>query len=237
MDFGRAFTFITEDPDWVGKIAIGALIFLISLPLLGIPILVLLGYQVAIMRNVIQGEKYPLPLWDEWGRLFRDGLHLAIGLFVYSLPFSILLCLGWTVFLLPALGSGNDDLMAALGGLAALSWVVILCVAVLFAIALAFIAPAIFIQYVRKGELGAIFRFGEVLAIVRDNLSDILLILLAVIAANLVIQLVSTVLSITICGPFIISIVGALWLMLAQAHMYGQIARDEGYAVAPKAVG
>ena len=235
MDFGRAFTFVTDDPDWVGKVAIGALVFIVSPFLLGIPILALIGYQLAVMHNVAEGELHPLPPWQEWGRLFMDGLYLAIALFVYSLPFLILLCLGWGVFLLPVLGAGNEDLAAALGGVAFLSWLVIFCVALLFAVAVVFIAPALFIQYVRTRELAALFRFGEVFAIVRENVSDIVLTVLAIIAANIVIQLVGGILSFTVCGPFIIGAVGALWLMLAQAHMYGQIARREGYTPAEKA--
>ena len=51
MDFGKAYTYITEDEDWIVKIVIAAAILLFSGFLLFIPAIALYGYQVAIMRN------------------------------------------------------------------------------------------------------------------------------------------------------------------------------------------
>jgi len=57
MDFGRAFTYPFDDPDWLRKLAIIALISLI--PIFGW--FVLMGYIVEITRRVIYHEEVLLP--------------------------------------------------------------------------------------------------------------------------------------------------------------------------------
>ena len=229
MDFGKAYTYITEDEDWIVKIIIAAAILLFSGFLLFIPAIALYGYQVAIMRNVLNGEKKPLPAWNDFGQLFMDGLYLFIARFVYGLPAIILLCLGLGGFLLPALGGGNEDIAGMLAGVSFLGFSVMFCLVMLYALVMAFVAPAISIQYIRSGgQLSACFQFGEIFAIVRENFVDILLVGLAAIGVTLVLQTLGTILSFTICAPFILSFGGTIWVMFANGHLYGQIAAKSG---------
>ncbi|NIP28946.1 MAG: DUF4013 domain-containing protein, partial [Phycisphaerae bacterium] len=116
MDFGRAFTFFKDDDRWMTKIGIGGVVTLLSIFLLGIPAILLVGYQLAVTRQVMNGKELPLPEWDDWGKLFMDGLYLIIAILVYTLPLWLLFCIGFGVTFLPAIGAGNDDLAAALGG-------------------------------------------------------------------------------------------------------------------------
>ncbi len=51
MDFGKAFTFMFEDPDWLRKLGIGTLVGLVGLlfspVLIGfIPLIILFGYTL-----------------------------------------------------------------------------------------------------------------------------------------------------------------------------------------------
>ena len=70
-----------------------------------------------------------------------------------------------------------------------------------------------------------------VLGIARDNIGDIILVSVAAIVAALLLGLISAVLSITICGGFIATLVGTVWINVAMGHMYGQIAANiEGKA-------
>ncbi len=223
MDYGLAYTYIKDDPRWLTKLAIGVVVFLLSSFLI-FPILFMLGYQIAVMRRVVDGEQHPLPEWTDWGRLFMDGLYVAIARFVYALPFTLVLCLGVGVFVVPALtaSGSNEDLIAALVGIGGL---VVVCLAILVAIALAFVTPAINIQYVRRqGDFGSLFRFGEVLGIARDNLVNILLVIVSIVVANFVLQLITSLSVITICGPFIVPFIGYAWIQWASAHLYGQMA-------------
>jgi hypothetical protein len=224
MDFGRAFTFVREDERWTTKIGIGAAIMFLSFLLFGIPTILLIGYQLAVTRRVMEGKDLPLPEWDDWGKLFMDGLYVVIAIFVYTLPLWLLFCIGFGVSFLPVLGAGNEDVAAALGGVAALTWVVMMCLFFILAIGLALVVPGIYIQYIRTNEFASLFRIGEVFGIVRNNIGDILLTIVAVIGANLVIQMVSSILSWTCIIPIIIALAGPVWINISMGHLYGQIA-------------
>lgn len=224
MDFGRAFTFVRDDPRWTTKIGIGAVVMLLSIIFLGIPSILLIGYQLAVTRQVMEGKDLPLPEWEDWGKLFRDGLYVAIAILVYTLPLWLLFCIGFGVTFLPALGGGNEDVAGAFAGVAVLTWVVLFCLIFIVGMGLAIVVPGLYIQYIRTNEFGALFRIGEVFGIVRDNIADILLAMVAIIAVNFVIQTVASVLSWTICIPFIIFLAGPVWINISTGHLYGQIA-------------
>jgi hypothetical protein len=196
----------------------------LSIFLLGIPAVLLVGYQLAVTRQVMAGKDLPLPEWDDWGKLFMDGLYVVIAIFVYTLPLWLLFCIGFGVSFLPVLGAGNEDVAAALGGVAALTWVVMMCLFFILAIGLALVVPGIYIQYIRTNEFASLFRIGEVFGIVRNNIGDILLTIVAVIGANLVIQMVSSILSWTCIIPIIIALAGPVWINISMGHLYGQIA-------------
>jgi hypothetical protein len=220
MDFGKAFGFAFKDPDWIKKLAIGSLITLLSV--LIVPVFLLLGYQVAVARNVNDGIDDRLPEWSDWGRLFMDGLYVAVANIIYALPIIVIaICFAGATFVLPGTGNGEEVGPIFIG-----VTVLFGCLTLLFSIALAFLSPAIFIQYVRSnGNFGSLLRVGEVIAIARENLVDVLLTIVANFVASLVVSLVTSVLAITICGALVASLAGPVWLAAGMGHLYGQIAR------------
>lgn len=236
MDFAKAFTFFTEDPDWITKFAIGAVIVLITPFLLGIPVLLLVGYQLAQTRLVLQGQDNRLPGWDNIGQLFMDGLNITIALLVYSFPALLLFCLGFAAFIIPASAStgSSDEVVGALASISVGIWFLMLCLVILVSLAVAVVTPALNIQYVRNGTLGSLFQFGEIWRITRENLGDIVLAWLALMVANIVMQLVIGVSAITICGPLILGLVGPIWLMAGTGHLYGQIAAKGDFGLKAK---
>jgi len=224
MDIAKAFTYITEDERWVGKIGIGALISLLSFLLVPIPLLV--GYVVGISRNVMEQADRPLPEWDDFGRLFRDGLSILVAQFVYTLPFWLLTCIA----IIATVGfsglAGVSEDAAALGIISTFG--LVSCLGLLFALALFFISPAIVIQYLRTDNLGACFRFGEVIGIARDNVGDILIAALASFVASFIIGSVLGILNIIPCLGQILSLILGVaagpYLAAITGHLYGQIA-------------
>ena len=217
MDIGKAFTFVTEDEGWIGKIAIGGVIVLFSF--LIIPAFFLSGYQLAVMRNVMNGEEFPLPKWENWGRLFMDGLYVAVATFVYTLPIWLLVCIGLILNLVVFMPDSD-----ASGAAVTTVWTCVGCLIILFSLALAFLIPSIYIQYTRTSDFGSLFRFGEVVAIARENVGDIFITFLVAVGAGLVLSLISTILSVTVCGGIIASLAGSAWITVASGHLYGQIA-------------
>lgn len=231
MDVAKAFTYITEDDRWMGKIGIGALISLASFLIL--PAFLLTGYMVGITRNVMNGVKRPLPEWEDLGTLFKDGISIAVVSIVYTLPFWLLMCIAFASTVgfgsLSELTEISEDAIAA--GVMA-TYGLVGCLVLVFMLALFFISPAIVIQYVREGNLGACFRFGEVLAIARENLGDIVIAGLTPFAASFVFSMLFGVLSIIPClgwiASFVLGIAVGPYLTAVTGHLYGQIAGKIG---------
>jgi len=232
MDVARAFTFVTEDDEWITKIGIGVILSLLSFLIL--PAFLLGGYLVGVTRNVKDGVPRPLPQWTRWEKLFMDGLYVAIAQLIYTLPFWLLVCIAG-VASVGIGGLGDQDVAAA--GITTIVLVTI-CLAVLFFIALFFISPAIVIQYVRTDEFGATLRFGEVLGIARDHMGKIVIAAVAAFVASFVLSIVLGALNVVPClgsiVSFIIGIVAAPWLSVAMGHLYGQIAADVDMGKPPK---
>jgi hypothetical protein len=158
--------------------------------------------------------------------LFKDGLAVIVAQIVYTLPFWIIVCIALVASVgLGGLADINEDMMAA-GFLA--TWGLVICLSLVFALALFFLSPAIVIQYVNTNELGAMFRFGEVIAIARENVGDIVIAALASFAAGLVLSVVLGTVNIIPCLGQIISLVVGIaagpYLTAVTGHLYGQIA-------------
>ena len=218
MDINKAITYSFDDERWLTKLGIGALLALFVW--LIVPAFFLTGYGIAITRNVVAGFNDPLPEWDDWGGFFKDGLYLTIAYFVYTLPFILLLCCGF-IFIF---GSISADASAEAGGLlasfGAVTFLLIFCIFFIFIIALAFISPAIAIQYVRHNSLGACFQFGQVIEITRNNFGDIIIVLAISVGLSIVLSLIG---SIPIIG-WIFIFAANIYIIAVIFHLYGQIA-------------
>lgn len=91
MDIGRAIAGITDDKDWLGKLAMAALVT--AFAVLTTPILigllgwaVLLGYLTQTVRRVRQNNPTPLPPWGDLVELGKLGGPALIAYLVYLLP-------------------------------------------------------------------------------------------------------------------------------------------------------
>ena len=227
MDFEKAFTYIKDDERWMTKLGIGAglqfLIFLIF------PIFLFPGYMVQTMRNVRDGMENPLPEWDDWGTLLMDGFTIIGAQLVYTLPFWLLTCLamvfsGGAGAIAESVGGGAAD-AAALSIVGV--WGIVGCLSILLVVAWIFLGPAIAIQYVREETFASCFRFGEVIAIIRENISDILMVTLAFIAVQFVVMFISGILGLIPCIGWIASILISIavfpYMTMVRGHLYGQI--------------
>src|SRR5512135_2961097 len=101
LDFGRSFTFVSEDPEWIKKVLIGGAFTLLSALLVGIPFV--LGYFARTLRNVVTGAERPLPEWDDLGGIFNDGLRLAAVYLVYAIGGAIVAALPGCLLMAPAM--------------------------------------------------------------------------------------------------------------------------------------
>lgn len=223
MDVNKSFRYVIEDKQWISKLIIGVLMTVLGF--LIVPALILQGYLVKIIRQVMGGSWSNLPEWEDWGELLRDGFNVTVAQIVYTLPFLILIFIGIAATGGVASMSNGEDIaaLAATGG-----GFLMFCLIILFAIAFLFLTPAILIQYAIKDEFGACFRFGEVMAIIRNHLADILIAFLVSIVAAFAISVVGGVLSIIPCLGWIAALLLGLavgpYISFVTAHLYGQIA-------------
>lgn len=215
MDIGKALTYVTEDERWITKLGIGAVIAFFSF--LIIPAFFLTGYMVQIAQNVMAGHERPLPEWQDWGKLFMDGINLFVAMLVYTAPFWLLACcITFATVGSSGLSEMSEDAAAALFSS---SFLISCCFFFILIIALMFLAPAVTIQYARERSLGACFQFGRVIGIARDNIGDIVLVVVVSFG-------ISMVLSLVVAIPFIgwiIILAGNVYLYAVLGHLYGQI--------------
>jgi hypothetical protein len=228
VDIKKALTFVTEDDRWIIKILIGGV--LVFLSFLIIPILFVQGYLVHIVRNVMDGVEEPLPEWEQWGKLLKDGFNLTVAGLVYTLPIWLLMCCSFMFFIPAAVSEGGvAEIMAAIGVTA---MVLMSCLLFLFIIAFTLIEPAITIQYAREDSLSACFRFSEVLGMTRDNIADIIIAVAIILGLSFVLSLVGIV---PIIG-WIISIFASVYVIFVSGHLFGQIGTKVGGAPKEKEV-
>jgi hypothetical protein len=181
--------------------------------------LLLSGYGVEITRRVIRGGSDVLPAWDDWGKLFTDGLMVAIIGIVYAIPMIVIsLCLGVPL----GVASENSDTAAALMSS------LLSCLNLLWGIVLSFLLPPAIAIYAKEDSLGAAFRFGDVVALVRDNFTTYLITAVMVWVAGFI-------------GGLGILLCGVGWLFttpyasFVTGHLYGQ-AYVEAAGMSPQPV-
>lgn len=103
MNFSRGLSFQREDPEWLKKIGIGALVLLV--PILNFAAI---GFAMDTLRNIYHGRETPLPTWDELGTLFVRGLLTVLVQLVWMLPIFVLLCPAFVLVSLAAAASGEE---------------------------------------------------------------------------------------------------------------------------------
>ncbi|RLC67124.1 MAG: hypothetical protein DRI48_03095 [Chloroflexi bacterium] len=233
MEIGKALSFVFEDEEWVSKLLLGSAILLI--PIFGV--FALMGYAIAIVRNVKANAPRPLPDWADLGQYFMDGLMFWVATLLYSLPLLIFICPVVFIWLLPALAGEEEDLVTILAGISGVVSLGLGCLALVYGLLLALLTPVLQIRYAESGEIGACLRFGEVFRYLFANVGSIIISQILLWVAGMVIGTVVSVFVgvlgiIPICGWIMAGVLSLLmlpavaWLTLFSAHLYGQIARQ-----------
>jgi len=214
MDISKAITFVFEDDDWLVKVLLGALITLI--PIFGQ--LALLGYMIAIIRNVKAGDPNPLPRWDALGTFFMDGLMVWLASLVYALPLILFMCVIGFIWIPPIVA--GEDAAPVLAGLSGVVTAGVSCLIGLYGLLLALVTPVIQIRYAEAGEIGACLRFGKVFGMAFSQIGPVIISQLLVWVAG---GIVGSILGSVTFGLLALPV--AFWTQALAAHLYGQIAR------------
>lgn len=208
MNFGKAFTFVFDDQDWIKKVAINALIGLI--PIVGQ--IYLLGWGLEVARRIVMRDGTPLPDVDFGKHLGHGFKAFVIGL-VYSIPIWIIMI---PVAIVPVLGEAIDmdyDTVATVSMICSVCGGLLTLVYALF---LGIAMPAAMTRSVLQGSVGAGLKVGEVIALVRAAPGAYLMVLLGGIVASLLASIVGAI----ACGIGIIFTMAYYQVVLG--HFYGQ---------------
>lgn len=182
VDLEAAVHYPFRDEDWVKTVAIGgglALLpgvlgvfaFVVSLiPVIGLlgvflyPVVFvvtiaagipLLGYNVAVLRGTLRGEDRP-PRFDDWRRLFRDGLYGTALAIAHFLPLVAVFLVVGVVAVAAMVGlTGATDAEGLVGGLFVLAYFGSLAVTMLYSLAVAYAFPISLATYAETGDLRA----------------------------------------------------------------------------------
>jgi hypothetical protein len=152
VDFGRALSFVFEDREWVKKILIGGAFFLLII----LGWFIIMGYCKKVFQLHAEHERAGLPDWEP-GENFIDGIIVFIIIFLYNLPWVLLLFLS---------GIGC-------------------CLAPMFLFLAAFLLPAGLAHYFESDQFGDAFDFKKILPFIRENLGNYVLYYVIAIVASL----------------------------------------------------
>jgi hypothetical protein len=216
VDFGRAFQFFFQDPEWVKKILIGGLFQLLAMILIGVPFVI--GYQMRVLQRTWAGDPRPLPEWDDFGGIFSDGLKgLGLGL-VYFL--GALLIPGSLGCLLAVAGSASGS--DALGGIAAMGMLLLQLMAMVLLLVVSLYFPAAFTRMTLYQRFNAGFEFRENLELIKRNPGNYAIALLIFLLANFLSQFGCIL---CVVGIFPVT----FWSNCVLGHVLGEVARNDAY--------
>lgn len=215
MDYGKAFTFPQQDPDWLKKWGIAGALSLI--PIVGG--LITAGYGVEVTRRVIQNDPQPLPEWNDFGGFLRKGFGVLVIALVHMLPLILLVTCAVVpvVVLSSASDSGNGDMIATMASLVSAC---VGCLATLYALIAGLMLQPAIARYAVTDQISAGLRFGENFAMLRGQPAMFLIVwLLSGLAASVLSSLGSIA-----CG--IGAFWGAAYATLVSGHLLGQAYRE-----------
>ncbi len=221
MDWGKSFTYVFDDQDWVSKVLIGGILSLI--PVVN---LVVVGYALKALKNVAEGAERPLPAWDDFGGYFVKGLVSALGAMVWALPIIITGLVGGIISAVTGYGSAETTRVSTATALCIWS---LSCVSGIWGLFLSLVLPAAITEYAIHGNFGAFFRFGDIFNFIKANIGNyIIAILLAWVA-----QFVAGF-GVILC--IIGVIVTEFWATLVGSHLLGQVRRNAVVVPPPEVV-
>jgi hypothetical protein len=218
MDFARAFSFQFQDPDWIKKIAIIALVSLI--PIVGQ--LVALGWSADVTSRVIQRDPTPLPDLRFGEQLKRGFQAFVVGL-VYAIP---VILIQLPIIITSSLVSGGSidyDLATTL------VTVVSLCcgsLILLYALFLAVMLPVAITNFIAQNRISAGLRLGEVIGLFRAAPGAWLFVLVGVIVGGFISSLgtILCVVGVIFTSAYVLSVTGSLY---GQAYL--ESVRNQAY--------
>ena len=211
-NIGEALSFPFKDPDWILKFLIGGIVGLLSMILIGIP--VLFGYYIELVQRLRRNEPKPLPEWNELGVKFIVGFKFLVTLFVYYTPLIIITV---PIFIMIIIASIQQSYVTGLFGSAALLTLIFL-VMIPYSLLISILTPIISVQYAERESIGDGLHIGKLFRLFKAHWQDALI-------ATLITIGVETLSAIGIIFFIVGVLFTSFYASLIRFHLYGQIAQ------------
>lgn len=226
-------SFPFKDPEWQKKAVIGIAITLSGFFTLGITIFFVSGYFYRIMRRIIieDGEPF-LPEWDDWGRLFIDGLRLSGAGLIFTLPTIIVLFVSFIAWII-AISLASNAPPSSGSGLILLPGLVIMTLgiglAIILSLATSVFSPAAMAHVAARGSFKAFFQFNNWWQVWRANISGFLisclLAMLLSFAAILPVMILNLTFIFSCLSPLLYAIT-LFYVLLVSYPLFAQVYRN-----------
>lgn len=235
--FQSVLEFPFRRPQGIEKLAIGSLLTLMSFIVPLVPLVLVIGYQVAVARRAIRSGELELPEWAEWSQLLVDGLKAWGVTLIYLLPAVLAFVLGYAGMFGASFGAALVEeaglveivpampllLIGSLGGISLFGLGMVLAL-----VAAAVLSPAL-MHMIAKDEFAAAFRVREWWAVLRANLSGFILATVLVLGLTFVFSFLVQILQFTIVLCCLVPVAYSAYTMYVGTicnGLYGLVYRD-----------
>jgi len=208
-NLAESFSHQFQDEKWVSKFLLGALFVILCMFLIPIPFVV--GYMLQNVKNVIDRKKNPMPEWKNLGTMYIDGLKYFVATLGYMLPILLIIILMGAAITLMALIGDSDAAV-----LPALLFIPLQGLIMIYSILLAFITPILYIKMAMGEPYKNLYKFKEIFKFLKDNIGNILIVLLMGWAAGFIMNFGMLVFFVGIFPA-------AFYVGTIMAYLYGQL--------------
>jgi hypothetical protein len=158
-----------KERGWQNHFLLGSALLLANYIIPIIPFIFVLGYVIAIMRRVIQGEEPSLPAWDNLGKIAADGLRGFVAALIYLLPGLVLVIGGYMAYFFTILIQTQTEKFSLAPVLGLAFYFIGLFVGLALLILGSIPLPAALANLAAKGHFGAAFEVTEWWNLIKAN--------------------------------------------------------------------
>jgi hypothetical protein len=227
------FSYPFRHANWDRKMLVLVLLCVAGIFVPILPWIPALGYMAEIMSRSAAGEGDPdLPEWNDWGRLFVDGLRVGGAGLIAMLPLILVFSCGFGTYFISLIGAIAQDTdgrssgfpIFMMGGYMVFMFT-LLC-GFLLSLLIMIPFPAFITHVAYKKSFSSLFHVAEWWQIFRSNIGGFLIGVVLLWAASFLLQIVVNILvsTVVLCVvAFIAPAVISPYLMVIAALLYGQI--------------
>ncbi|MBU0731396.1 DUF4013 domain-containing protein [Patescibacteria group bacterium] len=178
---GEAFSYQFKEQGWVGTFLLGSLFVILCMFVVTIPFLI--GYMIWNTRAVMEKNKELMPKWKNLGAMYMEGLKFFGASLGWGAPILIVIILMIVMGVLLAVYANEEVAI-----IFTLMMLIMNGFIMIYSIIIAFVAPVLYIKVASKEPYRNLYHLGEIWAFIKNNIGNIIIVLLLGWAAGLIVN-------------------------------------------------